>query len=295
MTPKQLAQLIREFLLEAEKRSAFNLLGEFDDMKKELEEFLRARGVDLSNIDDILSEVERQIETRVVRFSSLIGDAQRHVVRQTAKVLNLYLKTSIFRSDTQATQKLIGRTQTGESLVKIFERLKEPAREAAKKALIDGFADGKGAAAIASDLKAASDMPYARALVISRNETVMAYRHASTEFYKEAGIPKYRFMAVLDPRTCAVCWRLHGTIWPVNTKPHIHTQCRCTVIPVLKSDGETKTGVELFAGLEPGFQKQILGPKRYELFQQGGTLESFIDAKHSKEYGPTYFVKPLSP
>ena len=121
----------------------------------------------------------------------------------------------------------------------------------------------------------------------------MAYRNASTEFYAEAGIKQYRFLSALDPRTCLVCWRLHGTKWKLNEKPHIHVNCRCVILPVTKGE-KIKTGVELFNSLETGFQKQILGPKRFALFQAGSSIDSFVGVEKSKEFGRTFFVKNLS-
>lgn len=293
MTPKQLAQLIREFLIRAEKRSAFLLAREFEEMKDELARFLIENGVSLQTLDDTLAEAEKQILERSVRFSSIVCEAQRHVIRAAARVNGLYLKTAIFRPDTEAVQKLIGRTQTGESLTKFFQRLKEPVREAVKKTLIDGLAEGKGAREIASDMKKAG-VPYARALVISRTETVSAYREASKDFYRQAGIKRYVWMALLDPRTCAVCWRLHGSIWPTAKKVTSHPACRCTLIPVTKGMRDIENGAARFATLEEGFQKQILGNARYELFKGGMGLREFVGAENSKEFGMRHFVKPLS-
>jgi hypothetical protein len=121
----------------------------------------------------------------------------------------------------------------------------------------------------------------------------MAYRNASAEFYAEAGIKEYRFLSALDPRTCLVCWRLHGTRWKLKEKPHIHTQCRCVVVPVIKGE-KIKTGVELFNSLETGVQKQILGPKRFEMFTAGSNLENFVGSEKSKEFGRTFYVRNLS-
>lgn len=122
----------------------------------------------------------------------------------------------------------------------------------------------------------------------------MAYRNASIEFYDEADITEYRFLASLNPRTCLVCWRLHGTIWNLKHAPHIHTQCRCSVVPVVKRGEKVQTGVELFDELEAGYQKEILGNSRFEMFRAGATLETFVGVKKSEDFGQSYFVKSLA-
>ena len=120
-----------------------------------------------------------------------------------------------------------------------------------------------------------------------------AYRRASVEFYDNAGIVEYRFMSVLDVRTCPICWSLHGRKFKLKVKPNIHVNCRCAIVPVIIGE-KIETGIEKFNKLEPGYQKQILGNKRFELFQNGNPLKSFIRADKSKEYGTIYKIRNLS-
>lgn len=294
MNPRELARLIREFLIRAEKRSALLLLREFEEMKDELAVFFLENGIRLEQLDEVMEEARRQVLKRSARFASIVADAQRHVVKETGKALNAYLRTSIFEPDVQAVGHLIGRAQDGGTLTEFFRRLEAPIREAAKQALIGGFEEGLGARQIASRLKEAADIGYGRALTISRTETNEAYRAASREMYQGAGIKKYVWVAVLDPRTCLICWRLHGTKWNSSRKIFSHPNCRCTMIPVTEGMDPVETGVDRFAKLEPGYQKQILGPKRFELFQAGSAIDSFIGSKRSEEFGTRYHVRPLS-
>lgn len=309
MTPEQLAAEQREFLIRTEKQSAILLRAEFERMKREFAAYLAKNyasgetSASLANLytKDFLTRtllfLDNQIERMSIPFSEIVSRAQRRMINFTGNALKRYLpqlSTSIFEPDKEAIQNLIGRTQDGTSLRKFFNRLRQPIRFQAKAALVEGFALGESSQAIAKRLDDVAGVGKYRALVISRNETVMAYRNASTEFYKDAGISEYRFLSALDPRTCVICWRLHGKKWKLKVKPHIHTQCRCVVVPVLKRDGKFKTGVEHFKTLETGFQKQILGAKRFELFGQGTSLESFVDARKSEDFGQTYFIKNLS-
>jgi hypothetical protein len=62
-----------------------------------------------------------------------------------------------------------------------------------------------------------------------------------------------------------------------------------------KNQPEIITGEEKFASLETGFQKQVLGEKRFELFRDGGAkLQDFVGVKTSDEFGDYHFVKPFS-
>jgi len=307
MTPQEFAKLQRDFLIKTEKRSALLLDAEFARLKREITEYL-LRNLSgkpsleklyssnfLNKFLDILTEKVDILSSPLARIASR---AQSNVINfvsgELKKYLKLKIESSIFSPDREAIRSLIGRAFEGKSLQTVFKRMRQPVADRTRIELIEGFALGVSNAQIAKRISDVTDLGRYRAMVISRNETVMAYRNASAEFYAEAEIKEYRFLSALDPRTCLVCWRLHGTKWKLKEKPHIHTQCRCTVVPVLKSDGEIKTGIEHFAELETGVQKQILGAKRFDLYQNGNSLESFVGVKKSKEFGQTHFARNLS-
>lgn len=295
MTPEQFAKQLRAFLIRAEKGTALILAYEFEQLKKEAVKFLLSiRPGDVGEIEALLEEIELQVARRTVRFAAAVTNAQRSVITSAAKALNAYLETSIFEADKPAIEKLIGRTQDGTTLSKFFLRLKEPVREAAKDALIDGFAAGESARTIATRLNDVADIGKTRALTIARTETNEAYRAATREFYSGGGIKKYIWMAVLDTRTCVICWRLHGQIFTSNRKVFSHPNCRCVLVPFIKRQ-KIASGVDLFAKLEAGFQKQILGPKRFELYSgRDARLKDFVGSEESKEFGHRHFIKPLS-
>jgi len=296
MTPQQLADLLRDLLIRAEKRSAFLLLREFDEFKEEIVRFLIEKGVSLNDIDDILDEIENAIARRTVRLAQSVTNAQRYVVKAAAKTLSAYLSTpkrSIFEPDLEATRKLIGRTQNGSTLARFFNRLKEPVRQAAKDQLIEGFSSGESAAAIAKRLNDVTNVGKVRALTIARTETNEAYRAASREFLQQADVKRYVWMAVLDARTCVICWNLHGRIFSSDKKVFSHPNCRCTLIP-FTNGRNIATGAEKFAKLDQGFQKQILGQKRFDLYRSGSELSSFVGSKEDREFGQRHFIRPLS-
>jgi hypothetical protein len=112
--------------------------------------------------------------------------------------------------------------------------------------------------------------------------------------YQGARIKKYVWVAVLDPRTCLICWRLHGTIWNSSRKVSSHPNCRCTLIPLTKDMAAIEPGINRFAALEPGYQKQILGPSRFELFQAGTPIDGLVGSQRSEEFGLRHYVRPLS-
>lgn len=116
----------------------------------------------------------------------------------------------------------------------------------------------------------------------------------------------YQWVATLDLKTCLVCGGLDKKIWKPDEpmrQPPAHINCRCSIVPALKSfsDIGVKTVREMpesfrasMNGAIPrslsydqwlktqpeDFQRQILGPKRFELYKSGKVrLSSFTDRK----------------
>lgn len=85
---------------------------------------------------------------------------------------------------------------------------------------------------------------------------------AELRAYADAGIAKYRYVAVFDGRTCEKCQPLDGKEFPleaqeigVNMHP-MHPWCRCSVSPVLPWN--TQAGKEKWArDLATGEQTKI--------------------------------------
>lgn len=117
-----------------------------------------------------------------------------------------------------------------------------------------------------------------------------------------------QWVSTLDGRTTMLCMSLDGkidlddgTVRELNgQRPPAHYNCRSTTIPILKSLEELGISTEEFSestrasmnGQVPetmkyedwlktqpkGFQKEVLGPKRYELFSSGQlTIDKFVD------------------
>lgn len=76
--------------------------------------------------------------------------------------------------------------------------------------------------------------PRGRAEMIAQTELAWAYNKGLIETYKELGVQKVRWLAVLDNRTCNQCkeYALKDEIFTLAELPEIplHPRCRCTVI-----------------------------------------------------------------
>jgi len=75
----------------------------------------------------------------------------------------------------------------------------------------------------------------ARPNSIARTEVVRLSNLALNETYKEKGVEKVRWLAAVSDRTCDICMGLNGEVFGINDgdRPPAHTNCRCSMIPVL--------------------------------------------------------------
>ena len=68
-------------------------------------------------------------------------------------------------------------------------------------------------------------------------ESSFVMSEAAHAGYKEDGVEKYQILATLDSKTCGICGRLDGKIYPVaeavtgKNMPPFHPFCRCTDVP----------------------------------------------------------------
>jgi len=137
-----------------------------------------------------------------------------------------------------------------------------------------------------------------RASMIARSELQYVSNQVARSIYNENQdvIKGVSYTATLDNRTCLRCARLDGKVYRyVNGVDHQgpilprHPNCRCVYVPVIKSWKElgisadefppstrasfngqvpdTMTYQQWFKTQDKEFQLDVLGPKKYEMFQ----------------------------
>lgn len=202
--------------------------------------------------------------------------------------------------------------RTTEKIHSDFLPLSADVEKAMKRALIRGIAVGEGPAKTAARLLKETEGRFngglTRALNISRTETLDAHRAGgkATEHVNREVLTEWEWCASLDRRTCPSCLSKHGQHFPLEDDgPLDHQQGRCARIPVTKTWKElgfdipeprsaTRDSREWFDSLTPATQREIMGPARLKLLQDGDISWADLSSKHSTAgWRDSFVVTPL--
>lgn len=208
----------------------------------------------------------------------------------------------------EAFEAFIGFASNDSPLSKLLSEFAGEEPENIFRAVAEGIARGDNPRAVAARLTGAVSSSRARLETICRTEMLRAAREATRRTYMENAdiVRGYRRLSAADSRTCIACWALHGSLTPLAEVMPTHPNCRCVAVPEIRSWAEITgdanlpdtrepmlSGEELFAGLSPQVQAEVLGPARFELYQNGTPLSKMSGAGVDPEWGPTTRVKPL--
>lgn len=213
----------------------------------------------------------------------------------------------------EALQSFVGFSRDGSPLREVFGRYGFQAAQELEDGITSGLALGQNprevAREIASVIAESGEMPpgYGDGIsglqrlrkkveVTTRTEIIRAHKDAAIANYAENDdiVQGYERISARDSRVCAVCWALDGTFYEEFVLFEDHPQCRCTAIPVIGGDRLRVTGPAAFSRLDADAQKEILGPSRYALYQEGASLGSFVKRVDDPDWGPQVRLKPLA-
>jgi hypothetical protein len=220
------------------------------------------------------------------------------------------LTVSFNRVPTEALAAIVARTT--EQIHSNFKPLSSDTVRKMKAALVRGVAVGDNprttASRIMRDTEGAFNGGLTRALNISRTETLDAHRAGgkATEKANLDVLTEWEWSANLDRRTCPSCLSKHGQRFPLEEDgPQDHQQGRCARIPVTKTwrelgfnidepDPATKDARAWFDTLTPETQKDIMGPARLKLLQDGDISWADLSSKQKNAgWRDSFVVTPL--
>lgn len=247
----------------------------------------------------------------------LSGPARQIVadtIAQTAEVLDSQLppgmSASFTRVDSSAVQAIVERTLS--QITSLAEPLSNSAYAAVQTSLIravpSGWSPDQAAREMLKRTQGAFNGGLSRALTIARTELADAH-HTAGQAFEQANadvMAGWTWVATLSSRTCIACLSMHGTEHATSEQMLSHQNCRCTRAPRSKTWREMGFDIDeppsllpeaeaWFQDLPEAEQIDIMGPKRWLLYQQGdATWADMNTIRHNDGWRDSITVTPLN-
>ena len=230
------------------------------DAKRQMEAAISAPAYQyrMKRLDEIAKNGQKVCE-EIARGE--IGTDKAFLRRQTEKAYNytifdLQQGTGVSGSFTQIPksriEQVLKEIWSGRHFSeRIWGNTQELAEEL-KHSLVESFLTGESEQKVAARLQERFGVKAYEARRLIRTENTYVCGQAELEAYKESGITKYEYAALIDERTSKICHSLDGKIFdvakaePGKNYPPMHPFCRSSVMAVLPSEEELDREWETF-------------------------------------------------
>lgn len=316
--PSELEQAINRFrnrLLAGEASALDDLASQYARIERRLLSDLSGLAERISLADDpslaqLLSQgrINELIDQTRVELERISRGLVRTVTTQQRAALILAQNNALelmgmqvrVRLQTVAAQEMLAAFAPESPVSMLVSNLPRLGQAAVRDALVEGIAIGRNPLKTATMIRAALGGNLARAMTISRTETMRAYRAGTQQTYEANSDLLEGWIWVAAGNACAFCQSKHGTFHPLSEKMASHPRCRCsmaprakTVTPLLRT--RIIPGDERFAALSTKQQRQILGPAKYKAYSTGAIkLSDLAGERFDPVWGQVGYEKSLS-
>ena len=230
---------IGKYVAEIEKLKKSNPV-EFRKMSVELETLAyRSR---ISRLDSLKAGVDYELIQAGEKIKGKVTDTLADVYEDTytSFVEDLNFKKGVISSSTikmALEQEWSGANYSS----RIWSNIDNLAK-AIKNEVIVGLNKGINYRTMSQNISKKFDTSYKNAERLVRTETAHIQNQATLMGYKDSGVVKYEFLAVLDSRTSHTCASLNGEVFKTENAmegenyPPMHPRCRSTTVPYEYSD-----------------------------------------------------------
>ena len=230
---------IGKYVEEIEKLKKSNPV-EFRKMSVELETLAyRSR---ISRLDSLKAGVDYELIQAGEKIKGKVTDTLTDVYENTytSFVEDLNFKKGVISSSTikmALEQEWSGANYSS----RIWSNIDNLAK-AIKNEVIVGLNKGINYRTMSQNIDKKFDTSYKNAERLVRTETAHIQNQATLMGYRDSGVVKYEFLAVLDSRTSHTCASLNGEVFKTENAmegenyPPMHPRCRSTTVPYEYSD-----------------------------------------------------------
>ena len=230
---------VGKYVEEIEKLKKSNPV-EFRKMSVELETL--AYKSRISRLDNLKAGIDYELIQAGEKIKGKVTDTLADVYEDTytSFVEDLNFKKGVISSSTikmALEQEWSGANYSS----RIWSNIDNLAK-AIKNEVIVGLNKGINYRTMSQNIAKKFDTSYKNAERLVRTETAHIQNQATLMGYKDSGVVKYEFLAVLDSRTSHTCASLNGEVFKTENAmegenyPPMHPRCRSTTVPYEYSD-----------------------------------------------------------
>ena len=261
-------------------------------------------------------ELITQIEEELAKFADVAkeitvegqGSSLKAGAESIADMVKPQITGGFNHLSHSAFKDMVGTLSNGSALYDLFKQIGPNAVAGARgvfgQAMVEGWNPRKTADALQDTL----DISRNRAVMIARTESIRAYRIAGQRqmMANQDVVEGWVWYASHTDHTCPVCLAMDGSEHPVGEIMDSHPNCRCTMVPLVKSlagivsEGEgqepgedgllsvppRQSGSDWFAQQAPEMQRQTLGPSKFDLYSAGKIhLQDLVEDTYDDRWG----------
>ena len=254
----------------------------------------------LRRAEDLYKQVHRELSSYGRVVDDLVSENQRQMIRlageSTVETLRWAgaLKAGFDYLPANAFESMVGQVAQGGPLFDYFLRtLPADTIVGMGRAMATGLAQGKNPKVTARLMRDALGIGHKRALVISRTETLRAYRHAQLANYRhtDIGAAGWKWICAKQTRTCVSCLAKDGQVFPLEQEFVDHPQGRCSSVLVIPGRDITwRTGREWFNDQSADVQQKMMGAKKWQAWRGKQIAFDDLSQPHSDATFGTHYA-----
>jgi SPP1 gp7 family putative phage head morphogenesis protein len=223
-----------------------------------------------------------QVEDELTGYQAILRDtidgvsrdAITYASRDTARLLRtMGVQAGFNRLPNDAIQTLLGFLAPDSPLYERIGQLAGYHAESVAQKIVEGVGLGNNPRVIASAIRDELGGGLTDALRMTRTVQLWSYREASRANYLANSdvVDGWVWSSARDDRTCEACLAMDGTIHGLDETLDGHYNCRCAPVPIVAGFPPvvTDTGEEWFNQQSEAYQREALGPGKYDAWKEG--------------------------
>lgn len=254
-------------------------------------------------LESLQRQVYRELNDYGEQVADLVTENQRMMAalagQHTAQTLDAVgaMTTGFNQLPAAAFQSMVGHVAEGAPLYDYFiAGLPQKTVEGIMTELARGLALGWNPKKTAVAMRDAAAIGHRRALLISRTETLRAYRLSSLANYRESSaVQGWVWACARQPRTCMACIAKDGSIHELSEEFVDHPRGRCAAIPYIPNRPIQWTPARQWFKEQPADVQQAMMGKRLYTAWRGKKigLDDIPQAHKHPTFGTHYGVASL--